>query len=114
MTITDSATTQRHAAMKRRLLHDLALEVAAGHYTVEVVRGAVIDNAANCREAIAAFCRLVEAVKDLTAYAASRESEGEWLVGHGIKPSEETRETYLGVIEERIEHSLDELTCGAA
>jgi hypothetical protein len=56
------------------------------------------------------FDRLVEAVRDLTAYTASREAEGHWLVEHCINPTEEARETYLGVIDERIEQALDELT----
>lgn len=111
---TTAAITSRHEAMQRRLLHDLATEVAAGTYTVEVVRGAVLDNARYSPDPLGAFCRLVQAVADLTVYCQSAEAEGRWLCDHRILPTAENRETYYGVIEERIEHALDELMARAA
>lgn len=105
---------RKHTSAWRSFFHDLAYEVSAGNQTPMVGHLVARRVATGCAAPAAVFDRLVEAVRDLTAYTASREAEGHWLVSHRIDPTEEARETYLGVIDERIEHALDELLAGVA
>lgn len=98
---------------RRRFLHDLAVECANGtEGYAQIVRFTDLlacIASPECPDVQSTFARLVRAVDDLKVYCRSRESEGDWLVDHNIEPTEETRETYYGVLEIQIEAALDAL-----
>lgn len=110
MTTRTGDVTRANADDRRRFLHDLALEVAAGtEGYAQVVRFTDLlpsVASAECSDVHATFDRLVGYLRDFTAFCAD---ESAWLKAHCIVASDETRETYHGCLEERIDGALDEL-----
>lgn len=102
--------TRASAADRRRFLHDLASEVAAGtEGYAQVVRFTDLlacVASAECPDRHGVFSRLVADVKTFTAFCGD---EAKWLTAHRIVPTGEARETYHGLLEERIDRALDEL-----
>lgn len=93
---------------RRRFLKDLAESCAVespGYLSValEVVTRAA---SAGCREPRTKFLHLVECVRDVRGY--SRDEHG-WLLSHAIPDTDETRETWAGVLDERVDMVLDNL-----
>lgn len=112
MTATVTEIAQDRTTLWRSFFSDLAYDVVAGGQTQGVASLVAQRIAVGCDQPGHTFDRLVEAVRDLVAYTASREAEGEWLVAHRIVPDDEARCCYLEVIREQIAAALDELLRG--